>query len=203
VEKIKTILGRGKWITASRIFEYLFRETDDIAVGRVLNANSLGIYQVAYKISSLPITEVANVVTRVTFPIYVKISHDSTRLKRAFVRVLLVVFVLTVPFGIFLFIFSDPFVTILLGNSYDWSEVVPVIKVLALFGVARALTSVTYPLFNSVKKTGIHDIRNVSWRFRVSHNNTAFGKSVWNSGCRNICFDRFAGCGSNSHIFYT
>lgn len=151
-EKIKTILGRGKWITASRIFEYLFRETDDIAVGRVLNASSLGIYQVAYKISSLPITEVANVVTRVTFPIYVKISHDSTRLKRAFVRVLLAVFVLTVPFGVFLFTLSDPLVTILLGNSYDWSEVVPVIKVLALFGVARALTSVTYPLFNSVKK---------------------------------------------------
>lgn len=149
-KKAKKVVRRGKWITLSGIFSYLFREGDDIVVGRLLNTTSLGLYQIAYKVSSLPITEIADVVIKVTFPIYVKISGDAKRLKEAFIKSLLGVAVLVLPFGIILFTFAEQIVLVLLGNN--WIGAIPVIKVLAAFGVIRAITAVSYPLFLSLKK---------------------------------------------------
>ena len=50
--KIKEIINRGKWVTAFGFFDYLFREGDDIIVGKLLNTQALGLYQVAYKMCS-------------------------------------------------------------------------------------------------------------------------------------------------------
>jgi len=150
VKKASKIVKRGKWITLAGIFSYLFREGDDIVVGRLLGTDALGVYRVGYKISTLPITEVSEVVRRVTFPVYSKIASDKLRLKRAFVKSITAVSLVSIPFGLFLYLFAYPFVMIVLGSN--WLEAVPVIKVLALFGVVRAITTMTYPLFLSVKK---------------------------------------------------
>lgn len=148
--KAKEVIGRGKWITMAGVFNYLFENVDDTAVGRLINTASLGVYQVAYKISSLPITEVADVVSKVTFPVYVKISGNGRRLKEAFLRTFLATCALALPIGLFLFLFTDKVVFLLLGPK--WGEAVPVVKVLAFFGVLRASIFATYPLFLSIKK---------------------------------------------------
>jgi len=148
--KFVKVLGRGKWVTASGMFNYLFGELDDIVLGRGTGAYALGVYQVAYKVSSLPVTEVADVFTKVTFPVYVKLSEDHERLKRAFLRTLAGVFILTLIFGVFLFALADQIVLILLGNN--WLEAVPVIRILAFFGVARGVVIASQPLFFAVKK---------------------------------------------------
>lgn len=148
--KAKEVIGRGKWITLAGVFNYLFENVDDTAVGKLINTTSLGIYQVAYKISSLPITEVADVVSKVTFPVYVKISDDSRRLKEAFLKTFLATVALALPIGLILYFFTEPIVLILLGPK--WLETIPIIKVLAFFGVVRGATFATYPLFLSLKK---------------------------------------------------
>lgn len=148
--KLNKVVSRGKWITMAGIFEYLFREGDDIVVGRLLNTTALGIYQVAYKISTLPITEVADTVIKVTLPVYVKISEEKVRLRKAFTKTMLVVLAITLPFGLILFLFSKEVVLLLLGPN--WLSAVSVLKILAGFGVIRALTITTHPLFLSVKK---------------------------------------------------
>ena len=148
--KLNKVVSRGKWITMAGIFEYLFREGDDIVVGKLLNTTALGIYQVAYKISTLPITEVADTVIKVTLPVYVKISDEKARLRKAFTKTMLVVLAITLPFGIILYIFSREVVLLLLGPN--WISAVSVLKILAGFGVIRALTITTHPLFLAVKK---------------------------------------------------
>lgn len=150
IEKVKKVFHRGKWITLAGIFQYLFKQGDDILVGRLLNASALGLYQVAYKISSLPITEVSDTVIKVTLPIYVKISDDKKRLRKAFFKTVLAVFAVTFPFGLILFLFSKEIILILLGPN--WLGAVGVLKVLATFGVIRALSITTNPLFLSLKK---------------------------------------------------
>ena len=54
------------------------------------------------------------------------------------------------PFGFILYLFTDQIVLLLLGNK--WFEVVPIVKILAFFGIIRAVTSATYPIFLSLKK---------------------------------------------------
>ena len=148
--KIKLIINRGRWVTFAGIFNYLFENIDDAVVGRLLNTTYLGTYQMAYKVSSLPMTEVSDVIQKVTFPIYTKIVGDKERLKKAFIKSFLATTLIVLPIGIILFFFSEEVVLVLLGQK--WLSAVSVIKVLSFFGVVRALTESTYPLFHSLKK---------------------------------------------------
>jgi O-antigen/teichoic acid export membrane protein len=148
--KIKRIISRGKWMTGAGIFQYLFRQGDDAVVGRILGAPSLGLYQVAYKISSLPISEVADVVARVTFPVYIKISKDNKRFKNAFYKTMLAVSILAIPLGLAIFLFSREIILVILGDK--WLEAVPVLKVLSIYGILRALINPSLTVFLAVKK---------------------------------------------------
>ncbi len=148
--KIKQIVNRGKWVTFAGVFNYLFENFDDAVVGKLLNTTQLGIYQVAYKISSLPMTEVSDVIQKVTFPVYTKIVKDKKRVKSAFIKSLLATSAVVLPIGIILFLFSENIINIFLGPN--WISAAFVIKILSFFGVVRALTETTYPLFLAFKK---------------------------------------------------
>ena len=119
--KVKKVFQRGKWITLAGIFDYLFHNIDDALVGRLINTTSLGLYQIAYKISTLPITEGGEVVSKVVFPVYTRIYGDRERLRTAYFKVLGSITLVTIPFGLFLIksiahVNSDFFV-IISGNK--------------------------------------------------------------------------------------
>lgn len=149
-DKLNLIIKRGKWVTFAGFFNYLFENIDDAVVGRLLNTTYLGTYQMAYKVSSLPMTEVSDVIQKVTFPVYSKIIQDKERLKKAFIKSLLATTLIVIPIGLILFFFPEKVVLVLLGSK--WLSAVSVIKVLSFFGVVRAITETTYPLFLSLKK---------------------------------------------------
>lgn len=149
-DKMRMILNRGKWMTLASFFNYLFYNGDNIVVGRVLGVSSLGFYQMGYRIATLPITEVSDVVTRVTFPVYTRIADDKRRLKRAFLKTLFTVFLVTLPFAFLLLFFPEPIVQIVLGDR--WLPIVPVLRILALFGVIRAVSSVSFSVFLALGK---------------------------------------------------
>lgn len=149
-EKVKKVLSRGKWVTLAGIFDYFFNHADDIVVGKLLDIFSLGLYQVAYKISTLPITEVADVFNKVTFPVFVNIRYDLDRLKRAYLKTTLTVSLITIPFGLFLFFFPREVILLILGPN--WLGIDEVLRALAIFGVVRAITGPSLSLYLSLKK---------------------------------------------------
>jgi O-antigen/teichoic acid export membrane protein len=146
----KEIISRGKWITAAGIFNYFYQNADNLVVGRLLGESSLGIYSSAYKLSSLPVSEVSDVIARVTFPVYVKISHDLSRLKSAFIKSSLVISLISVFMGLFIYIFAAPIVAIVLGSA--WTEAIPVLRVLSVYGVTKSITNTIYPIFLATEK---------------------------------------------------
>lgn len=149
-EKIIQIFSRGWNVTLTGIFVYLSENLDNIAVGRMLGTASLGIYQNAYKISTLTISEINEVVNRVTFPVYSKFSEDRKRLKNAFVKVFVSSSLAAIVLGMIVFIFAELIVRIVLGP--DWMSAVPVVRVLALYGILRTAFSNFSAVFLSVEK---------------------------------------------------
>ena len=141
LEKIKNIFNRGRWVTLFGIFDYLYTQSDNIIVGRMLGLSSLGVYDNAYTISTAPLTEIGDVFYRVTFPIFSKISGDAARLKSAFFKNTIVNFVLMSLAGIFIYVFASPIVNILFGNG--WEAAIPVVKLLTILGVVRGVAGST------------------------------------------------------------
>lgn len=149
-KKLAEVINRGKWMTGAGIFNYFFQHGDDIVVGKLLGTYPLGIYQVAYRISILPITEVSDVVGKVTLPVYVKISQDKKRLTKAFYRTIFGVSLIVIPFGILLFIFPREVVLLILGPN--WLEAVEVLKILAIFGAIKAISNTVFSVLLSLGK---------------------------------------------------
>jgi len=148
-EKFKYIMSHGKWVTGFGILQYFYREGDDVVVGRLLGQSSLGIYQTAYKISTMPVSEVADVLTRVTFPIYVKIADDKTRLLRAFKKTFSLSLLGSLAFGMIIIVFPQVIVQILLGDQ--WFGAVELIQILAVFGILKSAINSFDSLFLATK----------------------------------------------------
>jgi lipopolysaccharide exporter len=148
-EYVSKIFHRGKWITLTTIFNYLFFNSDNIAVGRLLGAGSLGIYQLAYSLAVMPLIEIGNVLNFVTFPLFAKIREDRNRLKSAYIKMILSVILLTIPFVI-IFVFIPQVFIIILGKK--WIAIVSVLPMLSLLGFVKAISNASSALFLSEVK---------------------------------------------------
>lgn len=148
------IIYHGKWLTANGVMNYLFQNIDNIVIGKILGASSLGLYDVIYKISLLPLTEVADVVGKVTFPVYVKMTDDLQRLKRAYLKSSVIIFMASVFLATVLILYSNQVILLLLGPQ--WVEGSTFLYILAVLGVFRAMfTSVVYPLYSLKKQKNV------------------------------------------------
>ena len=137
IEKLKQVIHGGKWLTLTGITTYLYQNFDNIVVGKMLGTESLGVYNYSYKLSMLPITEVSDVITTVTFPTFVKIAHEKERLKTAYIKSLLAVAGIVAPISAILFFFPKEIIMLVLGEK--WISGAPVLQVLAVLGFIRAL----------------------------------------------------------------
>ena len=152
-QKAKKIISQGKWVTLTGVFSYLVDQGDDAVVGKILGMGGLGLYQMAYKISNLPFTEITDVASRVTFPVYSKITQDKARVKRAFKKTLLATVFLVVPGVAIIFFFPELIIKIILGEQ--WLGAAQALRVLALFGLTRAIGGSVRPILFAFKKQDV------------------------------------------------
>ncbi len=147
---IYRIINQGKWVTLSGIFNYLFHNLDNIIVGKFLGTYNLGLYEMSYNIAMLPITDVADVISRVTFPVYSKFSDDLERLRKAFLKTELLLILITVPFGFVVFFFANGLIEFFLGKQ--WLPMVNILKILVVLGVVHSIFGFPAIVFLSVNK---------------------------------------------------
>jgi O-antigen/teichoic acid export membrane protein len=144
-KKLKTVLNYGKWITLSGVFSFLTDQGDDGLVGKLLGSVSLGYYQLAYKISNLPFTEITNTIGIVTLPLYAKYQHQPKLLRQTFKKSLILNILFSGTITLIILLFTRPLVNFLLGSQ--WLPIVIPLKILSLFGLLRAVSSTATPLF--------------------------------------------------------
>lgn len=153
INKARELFGFGKWIFGSSILLFLITQGDDIFVGKVLGAAMLGFYQMAYRISNTPATQITHVISKVTFPVYSKLQDNIPKLREAYLRVLQLTSFLAFPLAMFIFITASDFVRIFLGEK--WLPMVPAIQVLVFAGLFRSITAVAGPVFIGVGKPAL------------------------------------------------
>ena len=149
-DKFRDLFGFGIWITGSTILIFLVTQGDDIFVGKMLGVTALGFYQMAYLLSNLPSTEIADVISRVTFPVYSRLQDDLTKLREAYLKVLQVTAYISIPLAGGIFILSYEFTQIFLGEK--WLPMVPAIQILALAGLIGSISATTRPIFHGIGK---------------------------------------------------
>jgi O-antigen/teichoic acid export membrane protein len=152
-EEFQELFGFGKWVASSSILIFLLTQGDDILVGKILGVAPLGFYQMAYTFSNLPATEITHVISRVTFPAYSSLQDDLPRLREAYLRVLQLTALISLPAGGAIFILAPQFTITFLGEK--WIPMVPAMQALCIFGVTRSINATFGSLLESVGRPEI------------------------------------------------
>ncbi|WP_254538921.1 lipopolysaccharide biosynthesis protein [Halomarina litorea] len=148
VPKAREMVGYGKWILGSGVVAFLFREGDDALVGVLLGSGALGLYQLSYRLSNAPATEIAQSVSRVVMPAYSKLQEDIEAVREGFFRALRLSTLVSFPVGVGIIVVAPPFVATFLGDQ--WTEMIVPMQVLTGFGLLRSIRSPTSPLFKAL-----------------------------------------------------
>lgn len=156
---LSEIMDYGKWVTLSGIAYWVASELDDFVAGRLYGTAALGGYQTGYKIATLPVTEISGTVNQVSFPVLSKTREE----RRTFMRIFWSSMVFTNTVGVFitllLVVFPADVVQMFLGPQ--WGEVVPLVRILAVFGLLRTVESSLQPLILSLGKPQIATVGNL------------------------------------------
>lgn len=148
INKISEMFTFGKWIMASSIITFFLTQGDDIFVGKLLGVTALGFYQLAYRISNAPATEISHTITRVLFPAYSKIQDKIKKLKVAFRKVFFVISFITFPISFGIIAIAPEFTIVILGEK--WAPIILPMQILSIWGLIRALGSTAGPVFRAI-----------------------------------------------------
>ena len=138
----------GQWIMANNIVSFVMLNGDNTVLGRLLGTASLGLYQVAFKISNIAMTEISRVLSRVTLPAFSKLQDNPDRLRPAFLKSLDLVIFVAAPLSAAVFFLGPDFVRVFLGEK--WVPMTPALKILAISGLVRAVVATGTSLYLSV-----------------------------------------------------
>jgi lipopolysaccharide exporter len=148
----RELLDFGKWVSGFAVVGYAVSQMDSILIGRILGAEPLGYYQMAFLTAVIPSSEVAIAVSMVVFPSYSMLQDQPGRLRESFEKVLQVAAMVCMPIGFGILAVAPEFVRIVLGER--WQGIAPIMQVLSVMGIAKALEGTTNSLVMAVGRPG-------------------------------------------------
>ena len=147
IKKVIELLKFGANVTGSRVFWYLYSNSDYFIVGKVLGEKILGFYSLAFQLSSIPINKIASIINPVALPTFSKLQNEEKELKRYFLKFTRGVSFITFPALIGLMFIADEFVNIVLTKK--WAPIIFPLRLLCLVGLIKSMAFLIPPLLNA------------------------------------------------------
>ncbi|HAY3507521.1 lipopolysaccharide biosynthesis protein [Elizabethkingia anophelis] len=131
--KFKYHFSFGVRMTLSELLDVVFNNLYSIVIGKKFESVQLGYYDRADALKQLPVNNIANTLSRVSYPLFAKISHDNVRLKNAYQEMLKLVIFAIAPMISMMIIEAKPLIRFLLTDK--WLPAVPYFQILSLAGL--------------------------------------------------------------------
>ncbi len=146
----RDLLSIGMPLAASSLLFFAMVNTDYLVVGRVCGTVLLGLYTIAFNLSSWPSSIFSGTMRRVSVPTFSRLQDDRGRLERSFARGTHNLALLTIPLVVGLAVLSGPLVGTLYPHRYR--PAAAALAFLAVLGGIRVLLDFTYDLFVALGK---------------------------------------------------
>jgi O-antigen/teichoic acid export membrane protein len=153
LEARKELFHFSKWMVIFNACNVLNSRAADFIVGKVAGPHSLGVFNVSYEISNLPTSELIAPVNRAVFPGYARKSENSADLKQGYLDVIGMIAALGIPAGAGIAATSNRVVPLVLGEK--WAEAIPLIAVLAFYGILSAMKTNAHYVYLALGKPHI------------------------------------------------
>ncbi len=150
---LKHMFGFGSKLLFSGILDTIFVNIYLVVIGKLFSPADLGYYTQAKNLQHLPVSNICNIVTRVTFPVFSSIQHDKVRLKNALRKALTTLVMIIFPLMIGMGILAKPLVLVLIGEQ--WLPSVSYLRLLSVIGILWPLHVIN---LNSLTALGRSDL---------------------------------------------
>lgn len=131
---VRSMLSFGGGLTASTIATYTTRNLDNVLIGWYWGAQELGLYTRAYQLLVLPLISINSPIRSVAINALSRLKDSPSRYRKAYMRILEKIIVITMPGVVFLMATSDWLIVFLLGPQ--WSDVSRIFGWLSLVALA-------------------------------------------------------------------
>ena len=135
----------SKWMFVVNIVSFFKLRFADFVIGRITGPVGLGLYNVGSEIANLPTSELVAPINRAVFPGYSLMGGDVAVLRKAYLSVTGVVALFALPAGAGIAAIAPILVPLVLGPK--WLDTIPIMEVLAFFGLITALQSNSFSIF--------------------------------------------------------
>jgi PST family polysaccharide transporter len=139
ITSIRSIWSYSIHLVGSNVLLMLFNQLDKVIISRFLGSAPLGVYTLAQRTVTSPMTAISSVVAEVCFPVFSRLQEDLTALRSGFLRATRVVALVTFPAMAGLAVLADPVVRVVFGMQ--WLGLIPVIWLLAPIAAVQSLTA--------------------------------------------------------------
>ncbi|HEX5891192.1 MAG TPA: lipopolysaccharide biosynthesis protein [Pyrinomonadaceae bacterium] len=148
---VRSMLRFGGNLTGFGVVNFFARNLDNMLIGRVWGSNQLGLYAKAYQLLTLPIDQINAPITTVAVPALSRLNDSPERYRRAYVRIIEKIAVVTMPGIALLIATADWVVLIVLGPQ--WTQAAQIFAALGVAALIQPIANTTGWLFISQGRT--------------------------------------------------
>ncbi len=148
---VGSLLRFGGNLTGFSVVNFFARNLDNMVIGRVWGSQQLGLYVKAYQLLTLPIDQINGPITTVAVPALSRLTDSPERYRRAYLRIIEKIAVLTMPGIALLIATADSVVLIVLGPQ--WTDAGRIFAALGVAALIQPITNTTGWLFISQGRT--------------------------------------------------
>jgi lipopolysaccharide exporter len=143
----------SKWVWITSIFIFILSKIDAFFIGKFLTVSDLGYYQLALSLALIPAVEISRSLATVLFPLFSKLQEQKVLLAHAFTYAYQSIAAVTVPMAVGLHVLAVPIVYTIYGTQ--WESMIPLLSLLAFYGMGKSFEYVFISYFNSIGKPKI------------------------------------------------
>lgn len=143
----KDLFGFSSNLLAFNLFNYFARNFDNLIIGKILGAQALGYYSMAYSMMMKPLQHISWAIGRVLFPAFSGIQDDKARVRSAYIKVIRSISLITFPMMIGLMIVAREFILTCYGTK--WEPVIIPLQLLCIVGALQSTGTTVGTIFNS------------------------------------------------------
>lgn len=141
------MFGFSSNLLAFNFFNYFARNFDNLIIGKVLGAQILGYYSMAYSAMLKPLQYISWSVGNVLFPALSSMQDDKERVRSVYLRVVRSISLLTFPMMFGLMVVSKEFVLTFYGVK--WAPVILPLQLLCVIGAIQSIGATAGTIFVS------------------------------------------------------
>ena len=150
LKSVKKILYFSSYQALFNLVYLLYRNIDQVFVGKKFGLSTLGYYEKSYRLMMLPLDNISSVISPVLHPLLSEYQSEKSTIWDVNKKMISFLSEFCLLVSVYLFWVSDSIIYILYGEN--WANSIPIFRILTLSIWAQILQSPTGPILQSLNK---------------------------------------------------